>query len=173
MSFIRTFVALAAGFALAGAAIAQARPTPKTAAKSAPSSAPLPEANGEQLLAASMVLLGRHDCEYQQVLVISQTPGANGYVDGEILRRKATFKPVRSSTGAIRLEEVRSGELLLLQIPTKTILMDVKAGRRLVDNCQHDEQKKEAAVAASGDGNRLGINAPGQISVTGTPASKN
>lgn len=157
-----------------------AKPAAKTSAKStaaataaaAAAVTALAEADPEQLLAASMVLLGRLDCEFDQKMVISRTPGADGYVDVEILRRKATFKPVRSSTGALRLEQVNAGDLLLVQIPTKTIVMDTKAGKRLVDGCQQDEQKHEAALAAAGDSNRLGINAPGQMQITGTPASK-
>jgi len=151
-----------------------AKPSAKATATAAAAAAvtALAEADPEQLLAASMVLLGRLDCEFDQKMVISRTPGADGYVDVEILRRKATFKPVRSATGALRLEQVNAGDLLLVQIPTKTIVMDTKAGKRLVDGCQQDEQKHEAALAAAGDSNRLGINAPGQMQITGTPASK-
>jgi hypothetical protein len=148
---------------------AKAKPARPAAAAPAEPPAALAAADGEQLHAASQVYIGRYDCEYGQILTVSRTAGQDGYVDAEIQRRKATFKPVLSRTGAIRLEEVRTGELLLVQIPSKTILMDTKAGRRLVDGCQHDEQKREAATAAA-EGAKLGLNAPGQISVTGTAA---
>ena len=42
------------------------------------------------------------------------------------------MKPVLSSTGAVRLEDTQ-GRALLVQIAQKSMLMDVKAGRRLVD----------------------------------------
>lgn len=180
MNRIATLLLLGTSLALPLAAAAQhstpakAKPTRSANAAPAESSAapaPLAAADGEQLLAASQVYIGRYDCEYGQILTVSRTAGQDGYVDAEILRRKATFKPVRSSTGAIRLEEVQSGALLLVQIPSKTILMDTKAGKRLVDACRHDEQKREAATAAA-EGAKLGIDSPGQISVSGTAAGR-
>lgn len=138
---------------------------PKTAEEPA---VPLAAADPEQMLAANQVYLGRYDCEYGQILTVSRHNGVDGYVDVEVMQRKGTFKPVRSSTGAVRLEEVTAGGLLLLQIPSKSILMDTKAGKRLIDGCRCDEQKRFDALAKAGD-NNLGINAPGQIAVTGTP----
>lgn len=146
----------------------------KTSAKAAaaPTAAPTPlaTADSEQLLAATLVYIGRYDCEYGQILTVSRHNGADGYIDVEVLQRKAVFKPVRSTTGAVRLEEVTTGALLVVQIPSKSILMDTKAGKRLIDGCQADEQKKFASMAKSGE-NTLGMNAPGQIAVTGTPAA--
>lgn len=175
MNRLVSLLLLGASLVLPGMAAAQAQPAtrPARAANTAPAppapSGPLAAADGEQLLAASLVLVGRYDCEYGQIMTISRTADSEGYVDAEIMRRKATFKPVRSTTGALRLEEVRSGALLLVQIPSKTILMDTKAGKRLVDGCQHEEQKREAATAAA-EGAKLGIDSPGQISVSGTAA---
>jgi len=58
---------------------------------------------------------------------------------------------VLSHTGALRLEDVR-GRLLLVQIPVKSMVMDVKIGRRLVDDCTHETQfenrRKLAAAPA-------------------------
>ena len=50
------------------------------------------------------------------------------------------MKPVLSSTGAVRLEDVEPNTLLV-QILTKSMLMDQKAGRRLVDGCTHENPK--------------------------------
>ena len=58
------------------------------------------------------------------------------------------MKPVLSSTGALRLEDVK-GQTLLLQIANKSMLMDQKAGRRVVDGCVHEKQKAAALAAAS------------------------
>jgi hypothetical protein len=56
---------------------------------------------------------------------------------------------VLSSTGALRLEAVK-GNTLLLQIANKSMLMDQKAGRRVVDGCVHEKQRASAdAVAAA------------------------
>jgi len=57
------------------------------------------------------------------------------------------MKPVLSNTGAIRLEDVK-GAALLIQILTKSMLMDVKAGRRMVDGCVHEVQRAAEAEMA-------------------------
>ena len=44
------------------------------------------------------------------------------------------MKPVLSSTGAIRLEDVH-GETLMVQIASKSMLLNVKTARRIVDEC--------------------------------------
>ena len=59
------------------------------------------------------------------------------------------MKPVLSSTGAIRLEDVR-GETLMVQIAAKSMLLNVKTGHRIVDDCISPKQHEliEAAKAA-------------------------
>ena len=60
-----------------------------------------------------------------------------GYVDVRFGKLKYTMKPVLSTTGALRFEDV-DGRALMIQIPSKSMLMDVRQGRRLVDECMHD-----------------------------------
>ena len=50
------------------------------------------------------------------------------------------MKPVISSTGALRLEDVRA-ETLFIQIRNKSMLMNQKTGQRLVDGCVHPKQQ--------------------------------
>ena len=57
------------------------------------------------------------------------------------------MKPVLSSTGALRLEDVR-GRMLMLQIANKSMLMDAQIGQRLVDGCVHEKQRAATAAAA-------------------------
>jgi hypothetical protein len=59
------------------------------------------------------------------------------------------MKPVLSSTGAIRLEDVH-GQTLMVQIASKSMLLDVKAGKRLVDECICPKQRELIAEAKSG-----------------------
>ena len=64
------------------------------------------------------------------------------------------MKPVLSSTGAIRLEDVR-GETLMVQISTKSMLLNTQTARRIVDECICAKQLElieaaKAAKAASG-----------------------
>ena len=119
-------------------------------------------ADGEQLLAAEVTLIGPFSCEFNQVLVVSRNLQYDGYIDVEFAKKKYVMKPVRSTTGAVRLEEV-SGAMLMVQIPSKSMLMDTKLGQRVVDGCQNDEQRKEVTGHDS-----LGISAPGQVNTSDT-----
>ncbi|MGZ5236066.1 MAG: hypothetical protein ACXWCV_07135, partial [Caldimonas sp.] len=59
------------------------------------------------------------------------------------------MKPVLSTTGAIRLEDVK-GETLMVQIASKSMLLNVKTAHRIVDDCISPKQREliEAAKAA-------------------------
>ncbi|HJV71079.1 hypothetical protein [Ideonella sp.] len=149
--------------------VAKPAPTKKAAAKPAPKApveAPLPPAEGEQNAAASMTHFGHYDCEMNQSIEVAMNPKYEGYVDVSFGKQKFTMKPVLSSTGALRLEDVK-GQALLLQIAYKSMLMDVKAGRRMVDECVHEKQAlakkaaegKPTAGLMSGDGGVAGATA--------------
>ena len=56
------------------------------------------------------------------------------------------MKPVLSSTGAIRLEDVR-GETLMVQIASKSMLLNVKTAQRIVDDCVSPKQRELMAEA--------------------------
>jgi hypothetical protein len=53
---------------------------------------------------------------------------------------------VLSSTGAVRLEDV-GGETLMVQIASKSMLLNVKQGKRLVDECICPKQRELVAEA--------------------------
>jgi hypothetical protein len=142
--------ALLASLLCAGAALAQtaapapakAKPAAKPAAKApAPAAKPLPAADKEQLDAAERTLFGLYECEFDQKIDVSMNAKAPGYVDVKYKNSVFTMKPVMSSTGALRLEDV-TGRTLLLQIANKSMLLDTKIGQRMVDNCIHPEQAK-------------------------------
>jgi hypothetical protein len=69
----------------------------------------------------------------------------------------------------VRLEAVGNGPMLMVQIPTKSMLMDTVRGRRIVDACVHEEQVKEARTAQT-DTNALGMNLAGQVDTSCTKA---
>ena len=160
---------LAAGICLAGSVAAQttapakpaAKPVAKPAAKkAAPAKAApkpvveetLPPADSEQASAAQMAHMGHYDCEFNQAVEVAMNPKSDGYVDVTFGKQKYTMKPVLSSTGALRLEDVK-GQTLMLQIAYKSMLMDVKVGQRLVDDCVHEKQAA-AKKAAEGQGSQ-------------------
>ena len=91
-------------------------------------------ASPEQLAAAEQVFYGSHECEFNQTAQVDKNPKYAGYVDVKQGKTTYVMKPVLSSTGAVRLEDVR-GQTLMVQIASKSMLLDVKAGRRIVDDC--------------------------------------
>lgn len=145
---IRTAV-LAAAFAFTSASVlAQSAPAKPAAKKGAPAKVEkaLPAADQAQLDAAERTHFGPYECEFKQSIDVALNPKNAGYVDVKFGKAVYTMKPVLSSTGALRLEDV-TGKTLLLQIANKSMLMDVKAGRRLVDNCVHEKQRAAAEAA--------------------------
>lgn len=146
---------------------AQDKPAAKPAAKPAVVAAipKLAVADPEQKLASSLVHYGPYDCEFKQALSVAKHQ-VDGYALVTFSARAYTMKPVRSSTGALRLEEVGNGPMLLVQIPAKSMLMDTVRGRRIVDACIHEEQAKEVAAP-----NSLGMNLSGQVNTADTAAA--
>jgi hypothetical protein len=150
-------LALAFGLASAAAMAADpatpAKPAAKPAAAKPAAKAPakkaeptLPQADQTQLDAAERTLFGPYQCEFDQTIDVAMNPKFPGYVDVNYQKKVFTMKPVLSSTGALRLEDVK-GVTLLLQIANKSMLMDTKAGKRLVDGCVHEKQRAAAEAA--------------------------
>jgi len=108
--------------------------------------APVPDATPEQLTAADQVYYGHAACELGQAIDIAADPAHRGYVGLRHGPARYLMKPVLSSTGAVRLEDVK-GQALLVQIASKSILLDVKSGRRLVDDCMAPPQRELNALA--------------------------
>ena len=110
---------------------------------------PVGDATPEQMKAAEMVYTGKYDCEFNQNINILQSVKHSGYVDVKDGKSDWLMKPVLSTTGAIRLEDVK-GETLMVQISSKSMLLNVKTGHRIVDDCISPKQRElnEAAKAA-------------------------
>jgi hypothetical protein len=132
---------------------APARRLTKPLPKAPPPEVPLPPADGTQAAAASMVHYGHYACEFNQSVETTMNPKYDGYIDVSFGKQKWTMKPVLSSTGALRLEDVK-GQALMIQIAYKSMLMDVVAGHRLVDECVHEHQAaaKKAAEGQAPEG---------------------
>jgi hypothetical protein len=150
-------IALAFGTA-APAAFAQTQPAKKPAAtkgmkKALPvkrEAAPAtPPADADQIAAASEVYYGTYECEFKQSIEIAQSDKHPSYVDVKHNKADYLMKPVLSSTGAVRLEDVR-GNTLMVQISSKSMLLNVRTAQRIVDDCVSPKQRDliEAARAA-------------------------
>jgi hypothetical protein len=155
-------VAIAANAQTASPAKPSAKAAKAAAKKSvppAPAEVPLAAAGGEQIAAAALALYGEYACEFDQSLVVSTTPGHDGYVDVRFKAQTWTMLPVLSSTGALRLEDVK-GRMLLIQIANKSMLMDTQLGHRVVDGCMHEKQRLANAAAQPASEALLQVAAP-------------
>lgn len=180
----RTILVLAAAALVCGATLAQTIAKKTAASKSAPAkkpaprkspakarpSTPLPPANDAQRGAAELTHVGDYACEFSQTLSVAPNPTYEAYVDVRFGKRLFTMKPVLSSTGAVRLEEV-AGDALVIQIPFKSMLLDNRLGRRLVDDCVHEKQTlARLAAAQEPPGPGLGID-PSRVAPPEPPAA--
>jgi hypothetical protein len=113
--------------------------------KAPPAAPPLPAAGPEQMEAFGRAHVGDYACELGQSLTVAAhtTPG---YLEVRFLKHRLTMKPVVSSTGAVRLEDV-TGRTLMVQIANKSMLLDNKVGQRMVDECVHPSQRSAADAA--------------------------
>jgi hypothetical protein len=132
--------ALAAVQLSASAQNATVNKIPAPAKRATIAEKPLPQADQEQLDAAERTHFGNYVCDFKQTIDVGMNPKFPGYVDVKFEKKTWTMKPSLSSTGALRLEDVK-GQTLLLQIANKSMLMDTKAGKRLVDDCVHEKQR--------------------------------
>jgi len=153
---IKSILAIAAALCL-GATVAVAQttaPAKPAAKKAAPAKTEAPAevapgpASSDQMAAAERVHYGSYDCEFGQTAEVSTLPKYPGYVEVKSGKRSWLMKPVASSTGAIRLEDMK-GQYLVIQIANKSMLFDSKAGNRVLDGCVNEKQKEAAAAVAA------------------------
>lgn len=95
---------------------------------------PVPE-----ILIAQQIHLGHLPCELGATVRIQADPSQPGvfHVQGKGFRYR--MLPVQTSTGTLRLEDKKAGAVWL-QLSNKSMLMDQKRGRRIVDDCVHPDQ---------------------------------
>jgi hypothetical protein len=138
----RTALGLIAAAALALLAVpagaADAQPAKKKAVAAKP--AGLPELSAEQLSNAERVFTGANDCEFNQQVEVKPASEKPGYFNVAYKGKTYVMAPEPTTTGAVRLEDKKNG-VMWLQIANKSMLMNAKAGRRMVDSCIHPNQK--------------------------------
>lgn len=98
-----------------------------------------------QLQVADRVLTGDAACELNQTVSVEPIKGKPGHFVLRFKKASYTMVPEETTSGAVRLEDKKAG-MVWLQIPSKSMLMNARAGQRLVDGCLHPEQR--AALAA-------------------------
>jgi hypothetical protein len=93
----------------------------------------------QDLAIAQQIHQGLMPCEMGASVRVQADAAAPGYfhVQGKGFRYR--MYPVRTNTGALRLEDKKAGAVWL-QLANKSMLMDQKKGRRVADDCAHPEQ---------------------------------
>jgi hypothetical protein len=110
----------------------------KTAAKpAAVESAPATQA---QLDIAGRVLTGNAQCEFNQEVSVQPIEGKPAHFKVGFKNATYTMVPEETTTGAVRLEDKHAG-VVWVQIPAKSMLLNAKAGQRMVNDCRQSEQR--------------------------------
>lgn len=99
-----------------------------------------------QLNIAARVFTGKVECEFGQNVNIDAINASPGQFKVSFKNLHYLMTPEETSTGAVRLEDKKSGTVWL-QIPTKSMLMNHKIGQRMVDGCTHEEQRVAVEAA--------------------------
>ncbi len=97
------------------------------------------EAAEAALAIADRVHVGRIPCELGAFVTVAADKQLPGYFDIQGKSFKYRMFPVPTSTGAIRLEDQKSGAVWL-QLDNKSMLMNQKLGTRLADECMSPAQ---------------------------------
>ena len=139
-SAIAVALALVGGVAMAADAPAKKSPRPAKPA-AAPREVKLPEATPDQEKAAELVYYGVYECEFNKNVNILASTTHRFYFDVKHGKTTWLMKPVLSTTGAVRLEDVK-GETLMVQIASKSMLLNVKTKHRVVDACISPRQRE-------------------------------
>ena len=123
-----------------------------------------------QLQVADRVLTGDAACEFNQTVSVLPVKDAAGHFHVVFKNVTYTMVPEETTTGAVRLEDKKSG-VMWLQIPAKSMLMNTRIGQRMVDACMHSEQTAAMAAVEAAARSANGASAPGGLGVTGAAAA--
>lgn len=93
----------------------------------------------EELAISERVHVGRMPCELGAFVTVTGDATSPGRFHVEGKGFKYYMTPVATTTGTVRLEDVRGGAVWL-QIANKSMLMNQKLGQRLADECMSPSQ---------------------------------
>jgi hypothetical protein len=121
-------------------------PTPTAAAQSlTPVAAPVPMPLDGTAVAAppGEVWQGAYQCEHSEKVQLRPDAVAE-QVELQWKGQRWKMRRIDSRSGAMRLED-SSARMVWIQLPNKSMLLDQRLGKRLLDECQHAEQVQTAA----------------------------
>jgi hypothetical protein len=93
----------------------------------------------EELAIAERIHQGLLPCELGASVRVEADAAKPGYFNVQGKGFRYRMHPVRTQTGTLRLEDKKAGAVWL-QLANKSMLMDQKKGRRLLDDCAHPDQ---------------------------------
>jgi hypothetical protein len=93
----------------------------------------------QDLAIAQQIHQGLMPCEMGASVRVEADESAPGFFHFQGKGFRYRMYPVRTSTGALRLEDKKAGAVWL-QLANKSMLMDQKKGRRVADDCAHPDQ---------------------------------
>jgi hypothetical protein len=93
-----------------------------------------------QIEIAQRVMTGTAQCEFDQKVSVERIADRPGFFKVAFKNASYTMIPQETTTGAVRLEDKKAG-VMWLQIPAKSMLMNSKAGQRMVDGCTQQAQR--------------------------------
>jgi len=135
---IRLSLTAVAALTLAATLSAPALAATKHAAP-AKAAAPAAALSADQLATAERVLTGKIECELNQSVDVATTDKP-GHFKLSFKGKSYDLVPEATTSGAVRLEDKKAG-VVWIQIANKSMLMNAKAGQRMVDGCVHDKQR--------------------------------
>ena len=98
-----------------------------------------PDASADDLAIAQQIHQGLLPCEMGTSIRVEADAAQPGYIHVQGKGFRYRMFPVRTNTGALRLEDKKAGAVWL-QLANKSMLMDEKKGRRVADECAHPDQ---------------------------------
>jgi hypothetical protein len=119
---------------------------------SAPSHSTAPTAlSAEQLSIAQIVTTGQIHCADGHSVTITPDAKIAGAFDIHFGKVKYDVVPVPTKSGAIRLEDRKTG-IVFMQLANKSMLFNERAGKRLADDCISPGQRAVAEQMSSQPG---------------------
>jgi hypothetical protein len=112
----------------------------KAAAKPAAAEESAQPVTQAQLDIAGRVMTGNAQCEFNQQVSVQPIEGKPAHFKVGFKNVSYTMVPEETTTGAVRLEDKRAG-VVWVQIPAKSMLLNAKAGQRMVNDCRQSEQR--------------------------------
>lgn len=119
------------------------KPTSKAPIKAAAAGAGAGAAaalSADQVALGQYVVTGRFPCAEGRSVSINADPKVNGAFDVQFGGSKYDVVPMPTKSGALRLEDTKTG-FVLMQLANKSMLFNEKQGRRLADDCVSPAQQ--------------------------------